>query len=644
MRASRLIIPLALFPFSILAGCQDHLFVSSRLGIGSSFGSGSIPVGGVAVSGSYAGPSGSVTPSGGTESPWSCTTLSKTKAYLNWFWNWDNDTYGSCTVTPLAAPANWTTTWAWGQSCFDPNHAGVVDQSPQTLNFVVSNQATPTSAQLITNICYAGPITDPTPTSVGPQVVLDTSFPSSFSVTANTPITTAAASTYLEVFDTTASSVINEPASTIASNQGSATFPYPVTITGAPLPYGAYVGVIASISASGSQTVYGMQPFFVAHNDTTWPEAFGVAWGNNSYRSQSCVYGHSRTDQCSGTPTCTNTSSTLSDFPVVTLPGKNQVAIGSSSNVITVGSNPTAIATYGVSSTSQTNVCGNPLSSTIYVGPPNAIVVNTGSNSVSLIALNSVMAGPTGTVSVGNTPVAVAVAGANFAYVANWTDGTVSEINLKTVTQSRVLAVGTHPSSLWYDAPTGSLWVGGQGAMTKVSISSWGVTETIPVDGTVTSLILDSASGNLYHTLLQNGSASTPTKNGTMAHALVYSSSAGASYSALGRYTVSSGIEAVQPPGTDNSVYMNSPVAANLAFPGQLSFLPPSRTSSSNGAFIATVVGTNYSIIQASNGNVVVSGTMPSAIRSTAMASGTLYLTLPDSNSLVSIPFTIPTQ
>ena len=155
--------------------------------------------------------------------------------------------------------------------------------------------------------------------------------------------------------------------------------------------------------------------------------------------------------------------------------------------------------------------------------------------------------------------------------------------------------------------------------------------------------MLDSASGLLYQTILQNGSQSSPSAGKTMAQVVVFKPTTGSSYSTIASYNTSSGTEAVQAPGPDNSVYSKSPLASSLPFPGQLAFIPPTQSSSTNGTFTAIASGTSYSVVQTSaNGKTVIEGTMPSAIRSTAMGTSTLYLTLPDSNSVVSIPFTLP--
>jgi hypothetical protein len=224
-------------------------------------------------------------------------------------------------------------------------------------------------------------------------------------------------------------------------------------------------------------------------------------------------------------------------------------------------------------------------------------------------------------------------------YPPNWGDGTISEIDLQDVTQTRTVAVGTQPSSLWYDAAGNDLWVGGQGMIVEVSLASWSVIKTIPVDGTVTSLTLDAPSGNLYQTLLQNGSSTRPSRDTTLSNAIVFSGSSGSSYSTTAMYSVASGTEAIQPPGPDNAIYAESPLSSSLVFPAQLALVPPTESVSSNGDLIAIVSGQNYSVILASTGQTLISGSMPSAIRSSSVGADMVFLTLPDSNSVVSIPF-----
>jgi len=94
------------------------------------------------------------------------------------------------------------------------------------------------------------------------------------------------------------------------------------------------------------------------------------------------------------------------ELPIVTLPQRGMVAVGSMSNLIQVGSLPTVVIPYNdqtVSTSNALDACT--LQTFTWTGAQSALVVNTGSNSVSLINIGG-YSYPTGTVSVGTQPVA----------------------------------------------------------------------------------------------------------------------------------------------------------------------------------------------------------------------------------------------
>jgi len=90
---------------------------------------------------------------------------------------------------------------------------------------------------------------------------------------------------------------------------------------------------------------------------------------------------------------------------------------------------------------------------------------------------------PLQTITVGNKPVALAVGGsvaAPVAYVANYADRTVSQVNLVSGTTSATLPVGGQPTSVVLTSG-GILWVGGAGFLTEINASNMSVvgTETV---------------------------------------------------------------------------------------------------------------------------------------------------------------------
>ena len=112
------------------------------------------------------------------------------------------------------------------------------------------------------------------------------------------------------------------------------------------------------MGAAAAPVVYGVEPFFVAHNNTSYPDAFGVVAGNNSSSLTTCTITGGGTspapDQCSGQATCSTTNNTQPDYPVVTLPTENEVLVGSTGTKVAVGTLPTAIVPYLTNQSKET--------------------------------------------------------------------------------------------------------------------------------------------------------------------------------------------------------------------------------------------------------------------------------------------------
>jgi hypothetical protein len=90
----------------------------------------------------------------------------------------------------------------------------------------------------------------------------------------------------------------------------------------------------------------------------------------------------------------------------------------------------------------------------------------------------------------------------------------------------------------------------------------------------------------------------------------------------------------------DNAAYAQSSIAPYLAFPGQLAFVPPIY-SATNGDITATVNGTSFTVSIVGTGKILIQGTLPYPARSVAMTSSEIFFTMPDSNSLVTLPISI---
>jgi hypothetical protein len=126
-----------------------------------------------------------------------------------------------------------------------------------------------------------------------------------------------------------------------------------------------------------------------------------------------------------------------------------------------------------------------------------------------------------------------------------------------------------------------------------------------------------------------------------MADAVAYSSAGGVSYSTTALINVATGNSATSSIVADTAPYAQSSLAGTLAFPGQTAFNPPIYTSSS-GDLIATANGNTFTVSVLATGKVLVGGTTPHPIRGVKLTSTMLYLTMPESNSLVTLPMQLP--
>jgi DNA-binding beta-propeller fold protein YncE len=485
------------------------------------------------------------------------------------------------------------------------------------------------------------------PSEVSPQFVLDNALPATIQVAAFSPIDAAASITNLHVYSMSFTNPANVTAESVASGGGSAVFPYPTAAGGAALPAGAYITTITTDPVGGSQTTNGMEPIYIAHNNTSYTSAFGVDVAIPSETVQTMQWVGNQYGPCAGGATTSTTNYGGSTLPLVTLTTQGKLAVGTASNTISVGVDPTVVIAYNSvpQTITQTGACG-PTSVISYSGAQSALVVNTGSNTVSLLDIGE-YGYPSGTVTVGTSPVAAVINPAGtLAYIANYASGTISEVSLSGVQVTRTLAVGTHPVSVAFDSG-GNLWVGGQGYLETVSITNWKVGTTFAVNGTVTGMSYDTGSGNMVASLMQNGAASAPSKvitgttGTTEADAIAYSKVVGVSYSTTSLISVANGSASSTSEVSDTAPYVSSSLASSLAFPAQNAFTPPIY-SSSNGDLVASANGTSFTVSAISTGNVLISGTTPFPIRGVKLTSTMLYFTMPDSNSLVTLPIQLP--
>ncbi len=146
----------------------------------------------------------------------------------------------------------------------------------------------------------------------------------------------------------------------------------------------------------------------------------------------------------------------------------------------------------------------------------------------------------------------------------------------------------------------------------------------------------------LVQTVLQNGSATSPTHGTTQAMAISYSIPSSPSYSTMNLLSTMTGNATTSSIVGDNTPYVQSALSSRLAFPTQTAIIPP-VLSSTNADLVAVATGTSFAISTIGTGKVLISGTVPYPIRGISLTSTKLFFTMGESNSLVTLPVTLPT-
>jgi len=565
-------------------------------------------------------------------------------------------------------PAYWTVSFTPNRPCYDPNTPPTASApytplpSPQTSvqqllpgvgsagsfwagfsgDLFQSQPAPPPTPIPFT--CFINTPANPqiSPTGVLPRFALDDALPASIQEAADLQINAPASETYLHIYAPDMSVASVQVASSVDPSGMSATFGYPTGPNNTPLPAGAYVSAITTDVPGQTETTNSLEPIVIGHDSQTYPGAFGVAY----VHPQETISRYSFTfirNVC--IPNGSTTVNIGYSGPMVTSITQGLLYLPNNTTVA-VGTNPTVVIPLNYTTTNTTSGSGTCVSArTSYSGAQSALVVNTGSNSVQVVEIGQ-QAFPAGTIAVGQTPVAAVVAPSGLIYVANYGSGTISEVNTTTLQQTRTLAVMANPTSLAFDA-SGNLWVGGQGYVDEVSIPNWTVTNSTPVDGTINQMGYSSNQNAMVQILLQNGTVTAPSNGNTMAHAIVYGAPQ-SSYSTVQVMNTASGTFSNPTlAAADNAAYIQSPIAAQLAFPAQTAFVPATLSgsgitwpaiSSVNGDVVAVANGNTFTVSSLPSGEPIIGGTLPYPIRGVAVGGDNIYFTMPESNSVVTLP------
>jgi YVTN family beta-propeller protein len=296
----------------------------------------------------------------------------------------------------------------------------------------------------------------------------------------------------------------------------------------------------------------------------------------------------------------------------------SQVSYGG--KTIAVGSEPVAVKFYGSYMTTSTSTNGSVTTTTDITSPANAIVANSGSNSVSILDLQNDT--DTANITVGTQPMAVTLNSAEtYAYVANYGSGTLSEVDLSTKAVTRTATSMAGALSVAVD-PSGSyVWVGGTNYLYEVSLSTFAIVQSVPVSGSVTSIAASSAQNELVYTLVQNCCSASSTY---AANELLLSN--------------------LSTPGTyahaDASPYAAYTMKGTLPSAAAL----PQATSVVSARFsngmAASATPTGFVIYDVIGHQQIMTGNTPTPVRGIASDPECkfAYFTLPDSNEYITVP------
>lgn len=475
--------------------------------------------------------------------------------------------------------------------------------------------------------------------SASTRLAVQDSTPSTLTLGAGdeAPFSTAYGMPVLYLYNPDTSMAASVTASSVASDGSSATFPFPTLPSGSQLPANLYGETLLTPNASGGYDHSGFNFLSMASHQTL-DSPFGVAagWSNSSYNYSYTPdpYGDGT---CVGTTTVFASGSSSSQFPIVSLYSDNKVLVGSTT--IPVGIGPTTVLAYAEQTTDnyQDTLCqyntGDYVYDTTTDQLTRAIVANSGSDSVTILDIVNDVA--VGSVPVGHIPTGISLSpDQSKAYVTNYGDGTVSELDLNAMTVIATVTIGGNPISV-STANDGSVWVGGNGYISKLT-ASLGVVGTYSTNGkTVLSLSVGNSVSELAVTSADsNGNVYIDEVNTT---ATVQSNScvlnASHQVSTLGTY-VNSQNQTVR---AYSRASMSSPSATNSSSALQTS----NPTLIVNDGWVSvSATPTGLAVTDIATHAALMQIATPAPVTGIAVDSNihVAYVAIPDANELLTVP------
>jgi hypothetical protein len=453
------------------------------------------------------------------------------------------------------------------------------------------------------------------------RFVLSGSTPATMTAGSTQPLTAAGGLPHMEVFDRNGNQVSDLTAIAVSSDGTKATFGFPKQSSGAALVPDMYSAAI--VNQTSPAVFHNAGPnYFVIGATSSYPGAFGVDAADVTSTT---------TITCPGTglavaspttvavpilpPPCKPQSfRTTMSKPLVTEYYANQVSYFG--RLMPVGTRPVAIKAYGHASVVDSND-GDTIQS--HTGPARAIVVNSGSNNITVLDLTKYLIAVN--IPVGIQPMAVTLnSGATMAYVASAGSGTVSEIDLTSLSVTRTAAVGAGAQSIATDPSGSAVWVGGSGYLKKVSLSTFTVVATQTINGSVNSLAASSGQNSLAYTVVANCC-------GTSSSFVANEMSLGGSFAPTA-YTLSSAMSYA-------TFTMNGTLPAGPVVPGA------TQVSAQFGnGLAASATPTGFVIYDLVSHNEFLRVNTSTPVRGIASDPNNweAYFTLPDSNQIITVP------
>jgi hypothetical protein len=439
--------------------------------------------------------------------------------------------------------------------------------------------------------------------------------PGTLTLGSKIPFTTANGMPLLYIYDKTSAVIATETATSVSSDSTQATFPFPSALTEA----GYSLAVVNQVGGTLQYQAAGTNLLSIASSQTIAGNPFGVAAAYLTDGFGSCEQDDNGQNHCS------SGYSTYS-FPVVSLYSANQVLVNG--YAINVGANPTAVVT---NSTGSMQVNDSNGGEDYYTGSTIAVVANSGSNTISV--LDIVSNAKLYDLTVGNQPVALAMSSDGSAvYVANYTDGTVTKVNLNAGTVSGTVAVGGHPTSVALTS-TGVLWVGGVGFLSEINAQMSLVATESTGGKTISALAYSNSVGELIAT------STDASGNVNVEEVSPSSVQAGALYTTVSSHTVSA-LKSYYNPRAQAQVQSLTGTLGTSSIPinSNQQGAPPLVVQ--DGWAVVTATPTGFTITDITGHIVLVSETTPSPISAIAVDKNlnVAYLTMPDSNILLTVP------